>query len=510
MGELARRPPERPRPQPGPQTTLDQTIADIAVYGGGAGTGKSVGLLHSAGKWTQVKGIRGYRAVLFRRTNPELLGGGGLWDKSQTIYRAWSGRPRSSELDWIFEASTGLLEDRHRIEFRQMQRESDAYDHSGRDYDFIGFDELQTFTAKQFWFMVSRLRSTSGVRPHLRATCNPDPDSFVAKLIEWWIGPDGYPIPERSGAVRWFIRDADTDTIHWFDTEEEANAAARELDPEGEDGEGYLSLTFIAGRLSDNSALLRADPSYRSRLRALTRVDRLRLLGDRGDDGKERGGNWRVRESAGMFFRRSDFVVANDPPSRPIRTVRAWDKAASAPTPKHPNPDWTRGIRVSLCEGGELWIDGLESLQAGPVDVLKLMLATAANDGVLTTIALWQDTGGAGKTDAEVTADALAAYVVALVDSFSADAGGAKPKTGSSRAKRAFARVWAPLVEQGRVYVKRAEWTDELVAECDVFPEGRFDDIVDAISLAAQVLIGQGMGFWGQLKAAADRLEGEG
>ena len=55
--------------------------------------------------------------------------------------------------------------------------------------------------------MLSRNRSTCGVTPYVRATCNPDADSWVAKFIEWWIDQDtGYPIPERSGKLRWFIR----------------------------------------------------------------------------------------------------------------------------------------------------------------------------------------------------------------------------------------------------------------------------------------------------------------
>nr|WP_234841454.1 terminase family protein [Sinorhizobium meliloti] len=63
------------------------------------------------------------------------------------------------------------------------------------------------FSAKQFWYMVSRNRSMSGVRPYTRATCNPDADSWVAELIRWWIDQDtGLPIPERAGVLRWFVR----------------------------------------------------------------------------------------------------------------------------------------------------------------------------------------------------------------------------------------------------------------------------------------------------------------
>src|SRR5690606_17779891 len=141
--------------------------------------------------------------------------------------------------------------DRHRIEFRHLQRDDTVHEHQGRQYAFIGFDELTHFTERQFWYMVSRLRSTSGVKPYVRATCNPDPDSFVAKLVEWWIGPDGYPIPERSGVLRWFVRV--DDELHWYDSEAEARAEHHEAEP--------LSLTFIASRPADNNALIAKDPT---------------------------------------------------------------------------------------------------------------------------------------------------------------------------------------------------------------------------------------------------------
>lgn len=480
-------------PQVGPQQVFAECSADIAIFGGSAGGGKSYALLYEAVKWTALQGVRGYRAVIFRRTQPELTGGGGLWDETQELYRAFGGRPRGAPaLDWTFEAKTNRIQDRHRVELRHLQYEETVHEHQGRQYAFIGFDELTHFTARQFWYMVSRLRSMSGVRPYLRATCNPDPDSFVAELVAWWIGEDGYAIPERSGVVRWFIRDDDDDALVWFDSEDAALAA--------HPGSAPISFTFIASLLADNQALLRKDPTYERRLRgALVRVDRLRLLGD----GK-RGGNWHVRDSAGLFFQRADFVLVDEPPAKILQTVRAWDKAASVPTAKHPDPDWTEGVRVSLLEGGSLYVDDLESMRARPVEVLTQMRRTAEGDGRTTIVAVYQDTGGAGKTDAELTRDALTGFAVEIVDSFAAETRGiARPTEGASRAKRALAKVWAPLVEQRRVYIKRAAWTERIIAQCDAFPDGGHDDIVDAISAAAQVLIGQGLGFWSGFKDAA-------
>ena len=68
--------------------------------------------------------------------------------------------------------------------------------------------------------MVSRNRSTCGVRPYIRATCNPDADSWVADFLAWWIDPEtGLPIPERAGVLRYYIRVSDK--IVWADRPEE-------------------------------------------------------------------------------------------------------------------------------------------------------------------------------------------------------------------------------------------------------------------------------------------------
>lgn len=494
MGEPALELEEPPTfgPQPGPQTVFAECEADVAIYGGAAGGGKSWALLYEAGKWAHVPGFRG---VLFRRTIPELTGGGGLWDESTDLYQALGGRPRSgpSHLDWTFASGA-------RIEFRHMQRSKDRKAHQGRQYAFVGFDEVTHFTASQFWYLVGRLRSACGVRPYLRATCNPDPDSFVADLIAWWIGADGYAIPERSGVIRWMVRDEDA--LHWYSSREEA----LEEHPDGTP----LSFTFISARLQDNAILAEVDPGYRGKLSILSRVERLRLLGD-----GERGGNWRVKAAAGLVFKRSEFVLGDEPPSRIVRSVRAWDVASLPPSESNPDPDWTRGVRVSLCAGGELWIDDLVSARTRSALTLRTMRRTAAGlegpersralelrprlrpdeegDGPGVIVGLWQDPGGAGVIALDTMRDALSGF--------------ATDAHYTSADKLAFAMVWSPLVERGLVHVLRGQhWTNTLLGELDAFPEGSHDDIVDAINLAVQVLLGSGLGMWDSLAEGARKL----
>jgi hypothetical protein len=109
----------------------------------------------------------------------------------------------------------------------------------------ICFDELTHFTAHQFFYLLSRNRSTCGVRPYIRATCNPDADSWVAEFLAWWIDQEtGLPIPERTGVLRYYMRVSEK--IVWADQPEDL---VQHLPPQtlplGVDPPRPISVTFI-------------------------------------------------------------------------------------------------------------------------------------------------------------------------------------------------------------------------------------------------------------------------
>jgi hypothetical protein len=70
--------------QPGPQTDFLRGPADICVYGGAAGGGKTVGLILEPLRY--VRRVASFTAVFFRRTTPQITNPGGLWDESQNFY----------------------------------------------------------------------------------------------------------------------------------------------------------------------------------------------------------------------------------------------------------------------------------------------------------------------------------------------------------------------------------------------------------------------------------------
>lgn len=426
-------------PQPGPQTAFMETIADIAIYGGAAGGGKSYGLLLDPLRHIQVAGFGG---VIFRKTAVQVRNEGGLWDESSKIYPYSQATGRAFALEWNFQSSA-------RLKFAHLEYDKNVYDWQGSQICYIGFDELTHFTAFQFWYMLSRNRSTCGVRPYVRATTNPDVDSWVRKLIDWWIGPDGFPILERSGVLRWFIRQSEA--MIWADSPEEL------MKLYGDDC-GPKSLTFIPSKLSDNQILMKKDPGYLANLKAQSRVDRARLL----------DGNWNVRPSAGSYFRKEWFQIVDAVPSGVIDRVRYWDKAATSPHESNTDPDWTRGLLLLKCNNGTFVVSDIRSMRDTPLQVERFVKNTAGFDGYSVKICVEQDPGSAGVADADNYVRLLAGYNIRV----------RKPdKDKETRAKPVSAQS-----EAGNILILRAPWNDEFFNEVENFPEGAHDDIVDTLS----------------------------
>lgn len=436
-------------PQPGPQYEFLSTTADIAIYGGAAGGGKSFGLI--------LEPVRHYKneafgGVIFRRNTTQVRNEGGLWDESMKVYSLLRARPIESKLEWVFPSGA-------RMKFSHLEHEKTVLDWQGSQIPFIGFDELTHFSEAQFFYMLSRNRSTSGVPGYIRATTNPDPDSWVRKFIDWWIGDDGFPRKERSGKVRWFIRM--NDIFHWADSKQEIHdefGSGPEILPK--------SVTFISSTVYDNKILLAKDPGYLANLHALPRVDRARLL----------GGNWNVRAAAGMLFQREWFEILDAVPNGWNRVIRFWDRAATKPSTTNPDPDYTRGLKLFAYPNGTFLVADLRSLRDTPAKVENIILNTASFDSVACKVMSQQDPGSAGVAERDHFIKLLRGYDVSTM---------LTSKDKLTRAKPVSAQC-----EVGNVKVLRAPWNEDFFTELENFPDGKHDDIVDVLSGAFNELSG--------------------
>jgi predicted phage terminase large subunit-like protein len=302
----------------------------------------------------------------------------------------------------------------------------------------------------------------SGIRGYIRATCNPDPDSFVRHLVAWWINPDtGFAIKERSGVLRWFVRRGDD--LHW------AGSKAELLKQFGADCEPK-SLTFIPGSVYDNKILLEQDPAYLSNLKALPHIDRARLL----------DGNWNVRATARSFFRREWFGIVDSAPKDIVRRVRYWDRGATEQRSDN-DPDASVGVLLSRDSAGIYYIEDVRKMFASPHTVERAMRTCAQQDGPDTIVAFMQDPGSAGVNEAQATARALDGCNVRF-----AVASGDK----ETRAKPVSAQA-----EAGNVKLVRALRNDEFLRVLENFPAGKHDDEVDALFGAYETIGGRGAPF---------------
>lgn len=427
------------RPQPGPQERFMSSPSDIAIYGGAAGGGKSWALLLEALRHV---GNPNFGAVFFRRTTVQIRNEGGLWDESMALYPGAGGSPKEHVLSWSFPSGAS-------ISFAHLEHDKTAYNWQGSQIPLICFDEVTHFTARQFWYMVSRNRSMCGVKPYIRATCNPDPDSFVAELIAWWIDQEtGLPIPERSGVIRWFVRVGDT--LHWADNPQEL-AHFTMTDDGGETVPiPPKSLTFIAAKLTDNKALMQADPGYMANLLSLSSIERERLL----------GGNWRVRESGGMF-KDEWWQYYTAPPAMEYRTIYA----DTAQKTGQGNDYTVFELWGKTRNGQAVFLDMIRGKWESP----ELLVQARA---------FWaKHKPGAAPLRAFKVEDKVSG--TGLIQTLKRE-GIPMLAIQRDRDKVTRAHDASPLVESGNVLLPRdAPWLSDFLAEASAFPLGAHDDMVD-------------------------------
>lgn len=433
------------KPQHGPQEIFLSSPADVAIFGGSAGGGKTWSML--------IEPLRHYQnsefgAVIFRRTYPEITNEGGMWDESEKIYPLMGARGVKGDLYWRFGSGA-------RVTFAHLQHEKDLESYQGAQIPLICFDQLEHFTEKMFFYLLSRNRSLCGIRPYTRATCNPEP-GWLADLLDWWIAADGYADLGRSGKIRWFVRV--NEEIKWAGSAEELKAQYPDLDP--------ISVTFVPSTVHDNKILLEKDPGYLAKLQALPLVDRERLLGD-----PKRGGNWKIKPAAGRIFNRSWFRITEAVPAGGV-VVRRWDFAATEKELVKDDPDYTASCLMLVVNGSYYILDATNE-QIDPAKIDRTYENITRQDQVRFAnearryLSRWeQEPGSAGKRESWRLVRQMAGV----------DAKGV-PSQGD---KLMRAKPLAAQAEVGNVYLLAGAWNERWLNHMHGQPELPHDDEMDA------------------------------
>lgn len=234
-----------------PKQQLAEDLAnkcDTLLFGGAAGGGKTFWLIAHVAK--AMLDYPGNRGVIFRRVYPSLERT--IIPRARAFLAPWA---KYNEAKHFFTFHNGSV-----LELAALQYANDVNNYQGAEYGLVAFEEVTEFLESQVDYFKSRLRApVPGVHPHVIATTNPGGIGHRWVKREWV-----KPKPED------VAKDSRTPAPY------EIWTAA----PKG--GERPMTRCFIPATLDDNPELLKRDPSYRDRLRAIKKAS-LRKALEKGD-----------------------------------------------------------------------------------------------------------------------------------------------------------------------------------------------------------------------------------
>ncbi|MCA7086061.1 terminase [Cupriavidus sp. DB3] len=260
------------KPLPGPQSMAYACRADVLLYGGAAGGGKTDLALGKA--LTQHQ-----RSLILRREFPQLKG---ILQRAEELYSEYG---RYGDKVWRCE----FAGKRRIIEFGSVQHEADKNKFQGRPHDLKVFDEAANFLESQVEFIAGWNRSEDPDQHCQVLLCsNPPTDATGDWLNKWfapWLDP-AHPNPAAPGELRWFAsidgeqHECETgdpfilvDGRRVYDFDPQKVKKVDIIRP--------LTRTFIPARVTDNPFY--ADSGYVAKLQALPEPLRSKMLyGDFG------------------------------------------------------------------------------------------------------------------------------------------------------------------------------------------------------------------------------------
>lgn len=173
-------------------------------------------------------------------------------------------------------------------------------------------------------------------------------------------------------------------------------------------------------------------------------------------------GQYRQRPAppAGGVIKPDMMAVVDAIPGGAVDWCRGWDLAASS------KGDFTAGAKVGRLSDGRYIIANMVREQFETDQRDALIKATAITDGPVLKQSLPQDPGQAGKSQVLAFAKLLAGYNA----HFSLESGD----------KLTRATPLASQINAGNVLMLKGAWNDAFKEECKLFPNGSYDDQIDA------------------------------
>lgn len=173
----------------------------------------------------------------------------------------------------------------------------------------------------------------------------------------------------------------------------------------------------------------------------------------------------------GGLFKPAWFEPIEARPANIVRTVRAWDLAATKKTTSN-DPDWTAGVLMSRTVSGLFIVEGCRRFRGSPMEVEHALLSQAKIDGPKVTVRLAQDPGQAGKAQADQLVRKLAGYPVKVERPTGDKATRASPLAAQAEAGNVRILVTGDATADA--------WIQPFLDELALFPAGAHDDQVDA------------------------------
>ena len=210
-----------------------------------------------------------FRAMISRRSLGNQKAGGGFVEKFKQIFGSdyikvkESDSPRVSFPNGTFVDLT-YLDDSNIDKLRERAK--------GWEYDMIAIDELTEMSWEVFSYVMTRNRGQSKTfTGKFFATLNPKRSHWTRIFLDWYIGPDGFVIPERDGKVRYFYCNGPTvKDVVWGDSKREVYEKCKlDIDRKLAAVGGNFtyknmikSFVFYKGKISENKGLVGNNANY--------------------------------------------------------------------------------------------------------------------------------------------------------------------------------------------------------------------------------------------------------